>query len=1402
MTKLRNSLLVTSGILMVFALVLAGPVQAQQTLQATEVESLDAPFSAADEFGRAVYLVRFAEPGLLETFRATRSPNERFDSRSPQMQAALADIRAQQQQHISAIGNVVGRSVNVTHHFTASQSGIAVRLTPDEARAVESLRNVDLVERERVYELDTFRGPDFIGADTIWSGASVPGGTELLGAGMVAGVLDSAVDISSPSFADNAACGHGDTAPAKVLSNLNCASTDVDGLCAGPPIAPSTHGTHVAGTVLGNFVDDTADPAPILPAGFTSISGVAPCASLRAYAVCPDSCPAAQIQAGMDSILLHGDVDVMSFSISGGTNPWLDNDRKKLDLVDAGIFVAASSGNTRDTIPNPVGNVNHRGPWVTSVAASTHDVAPDGSSQTGDVLAGFSLRGPTPAPLQNLQKPDITAPGVAIYAAAVGYEFSVTGPEPVPGGLIKVPMSIGSVSPLGSPLTDHPITFDPDQPPGEDGCVGFPSDFFVDSVALIQRGGCNFATKINNAAAAGADMVIIWNNVPGGFGMDTTGQDAGTPGFSISQAAGQDLVNFIVDNPNATIDYAGQLVSQYNFLSGTSMSSPHVVGAGLLVRQVHPDWTPVEVRSALQMTAHKAGTKENETTPWDADDVGSGRADLTKAALAGLVMHETFANFLAADPAAGGDVRTLNLAAMRDLDCSPQCSFTRTVRNTLGSSTNWSVSVDGLAGGFTADVQPATFAFTGDTSETQTLTFTFSANGDQTAAINFGEVMFVEAAAQSPDLHYTVALRGAEALPPAAEIGPDSFSFLLEENGSNFSTLTIANTGEADLTYNIDQAQPASVVLDMSTQPAVTPRDGQVAPISLVVDGFSGGISGIGVGGPSFLWFNRFTPGPLDLPFTLEEVDLLEATTFFNNQEGDVYDLYVWSSPDGDPSSGNEVLLTSVTGLTLGPAAAFRTITLPGGGVGIDASTGDILIGLVNRTPREGTSAAIGDSGIPSQGRSWIGFNFSGGVGNPPVLTNAGTLAVIDDLGFPRNWIIRGFGTGGSACLAPSDVSWLTVNPVAGTVAGSSFEEITVSVDMTGLGTGTFEARLCIETNDENLPVMVVPISVTVTAPEALTFDAQPADTEVGATLAPISVSVLDGFGEVDVDDNSTVVEISLETNPTGASLSGQIAVTAVNGVAVFNDLSIDAAGEGYRFQAVDDDAMLVSALSEEFDILQATSATTISMIDPANEQVVNKSYTVTISVTGFNPTGTVTVDDGTGDGSCQFDVETDSSCQLASTTVGVKTITASYAGDGNNIGSSAAESYEIVASGPAELTFSVQPNYGVEDDRIVPAIVVQVLDQLGELVDDDNSTIVELSLGTNPTGAALSGTVSLQVVNGEAVFTDLSIDLVGQGYQLQAVDSEAELEAVLSAEFDVRGDELFWDRFEAIPEP
>ena len=718
-------------------------------------------YSPADKQGRFVYLIEFAEKGMLH--RQTLARAERFNPNTPQAQAQRGQIITEQANHIQTMARALGRDLNVTHHFLVTHSGIATRLTPEEAQVVRTLPGVKSVERERLYHTTTYRSPTFIGANEIWDGTAVPPGSSgTRGEGIIIAMLDTGIDPTHPSFANDATCGHGTTQPDKLLSFLDCSSTDPNGLCNGPnPIDENSHGTHTSSTAAGNTVGPSANPPPDPPPPFTDISGVAPCASIRAYKVCPtNSCPDADIQAGMNSVLLHGDVTAMNFSISGGTDPWVDNDRRKLDLVDANVLVAASAGNTP---PGPVGEVNHRGPWVLTVAASTKD------GETSGLL-------------------------------------SAVGPGSPPPNIQNISIDRGSASPVGDPLNDFPMRHFTEQDPTMEGCTAtsppFPPGFFTGSVALIHRGTCTFTEKITNAFNAGATMVVIWNNQATPFLMDTTGQPD-VPAYSISdQATGDALAAFVDANPTtAIIDFdlvpvPGDVLADfslrgpdpaplqdltkpditgpgvniyaaipisfggYGTLSGTSMSSPHAAGSAILVRAVHPDWTVTETKSALMMTAFNGGTKEDGVTPWDADDVGNGRLDLTKAALAGLVMDETTANYIAANPAIGGDVKTLNLPAVRNMDCTPSCTWTRTVRNTRDVATSWTASGNSITPGFDVDVSPSSFTFSGGLGETQELTIIATPNTNLTA-VAFGEVVLHEAGGISPDERITVAIKGS-----------------------------------------------------------------------------------------------------------------------------------------------------------------------------------------------------------------------------------------------------------------------------------------------------------------------------------------------------------------------------------------------------------------------------------------------------------------------------------------------------------------------------------------------------------------------------------------------------------------------------------------------------------------
>jgi uncharacterized repeat protein (TIGR01451 family) len=186
-----------------------------------------------------------------------------------------------------------------------------------------------------------------------------------------------------------------------------------------------------------------------------------------------------------------------------------------------------------------------------------------------------------------------------------------------------------------------------------------------------------------NLADSNGDVMAGFSSRGPSTAVDVIKPDIGAPGVSIlaAEADGQ------APPP------------EYQFLSGTSMSSPHNAGSGALMSAVQPDWTPYEIRSALMMTAERDSTlKEDGSTPTDHFDVGAGRIDLARAPDAGLVLDETPANFLAADPATGGDPKTLNLASMQDSTCIETCSWTRTVKNVTGGHARWELSTTGPAG--------------------------------------------------------------------------------------------------------------------------------------------------------------------------------------------------------------------------------------------------------------------------------------------------------------------------------------------------------------------------------------------------------------------------------------------------------------------------------------------------------------------------------------------------------------------------------------------------------------------------------------------------------------------------------------------------------------------------------
>ena len=111
-----------------------------------------------------------------------------------------------------------------------------------------------------------------------------------------------------------------------------------------------------------------------MPTFFGSVSGIAPRARIAAYKTCWEtgsggSCFSSDSIAAIDQAVADG-VDVINYSISGSRTNFLDSvEVAFLFAADAGVFVAASAGNSGPA----ASTVAHPGPWLTTVAASTHD---------------------------------------------------------------------------------------------------------------------------------------------------------------------------------------------------------------------------------------------------------------------------------------------------------------------------------------------------------------------------------------------------------------------------------------------------------------------------------------------------------------------------------------------------------------------------------------------------------------------------------------------------------------------------------------------------------------------------------------------------------------------------------------------------------------------------------------------------------------------------------------------------------------------------------------------------------------------------------------------------------------------------------------------------------------------
>ncbi|MEX2051627.1 MAG: S8 family serine peptidase, partial [Steroidobacteraceae bacterium] len=614
-----------------------------------------------------VYVVQMAakpgisyEGGAAGFARTAPETGAKYDARSSQVQMYTEHLVAQQDSLLAAIG-ARGRKIYSYRH---ALNGFAARLTAAEAATLRKNKAVLNVWEDRKLRIDTNNSPQFLGLLDPKNGLRTKHG--LRGKGIIIGMLDTGAVQEHPSFDDtgfdppanwNGVCQSGEGWNANDCNNkLIGARYFISGFGAGnatPGEFISTrdsdgHGTHTATTAAGREVTASLAGTPL-----AQISGMAPDAYVAIYKVCwaapnPDDsgCFFSDSAAATDAAVADG-VDLLSFSVGTAAAFNDPQDIAFLNAVDAGVFVSRSAGNEG---PGPATTAAGE-PWSMSVGASTH-------SGTAFALA---LRVNSPA--------------------------SIAGDYPALEGAITKPLA------ETGPITNDVVAANP-----IDACT--PIAAIGGKIALIARGVCTFDVKLTNAVNAGAGAVIVYTSpatnpkvvMGGNLSFDIPGvMIDNAPGLAIlaeltggatvnatlsagvfitEQLTGNIMAGFSSRGPYSTesdwikpdVTAPGVRVLAgatpepndgspgdfFQYLQGTSMSTPHVTGVAALLIEAHPDWTPAQIRSALMTTARQDVVKENGTTAADPFDFGAGHIVPNKAIDPGLTYDAGLFDYLAA----------------------------------------------------------------------------------------------------------------------------------------------------------------------------------------------------------------------------------------------------------------------------------------------------------------------------------------------------------------------------------------------------------------------------------------------------------------------------------------------------------------------------------------------------------------------------------------------------------------------------------------------------------------------------------------------------------------------------------------------------------------------------------
>lgn len=691
-----------------------------------------------------------AYQGGIKGLQATKPrKGQKIDPNAPAVVNYMGYLASKQDAVLAGVG-----ARKKLYNYGYAFNGFAAELTEAQVRKLARMPGVVAVTPNEILKRDTSSTPNFLGL----SGANGFWNTQAKGEGVVIGIVDSGIWPQHPSFSDRTGSNgnfkkdgklgyqqlpgwNGKCTPGEAFNASDCNQKLIGARYynAGyggneaikqqfpyefnSPRDADGHGSHTASTAGGNAGVPAVGDAALLG----NINGIAPRARIAAYKVCwgnngEGGCSTVDSVAAIDQAVADG-VDVINFSISGTTS----NFRSAVEIAflfaaDAGVFVAASAGNDGPS----TSTVAHPSPWITTVAAGTHDRNGAGRVTTGGgaTYLGASFATALPSkPLvdaaaivaagANPTEAELCYPGTLDSASAAG---KIVLCKRGVIALVDKSRAVAEAGGAGMVLYNDPAG-------GTNLLALFHS---VPAVHLTAANGLAVKAYIaaqGPAATASIAQSTVTYDLPAPLtaSFSSRGPLVGASGNLLKPdiiAPGQDIL--------AAVSPVGYNGKTFDLLSGTSMSSPHIAGMAALMKELRPNWTPMMIKSALMTTAGDVLDGPN-TNPLVIFRQGAGHVRINAAANPGLVFDSGWNDWLSflcgVQPGGGCTGVTpmhpseLNVPSIAFGALPGSQTVKRRVTNVSGNPATFTSRVSGLAG-FTVTVDPPALALAaGETKE-------------------------------------------------------------------------------------------------------------------------------------------------------------------------------------------------------------------------------------------------------------------------------------------------------------------------------------------------------------------------------------------------------------------------------------------------------------------------------------------------------------------------------------------------------------------------------------------------------------------------------------------------------------------------------------------------------------